>query len=935
MTAPPRVARAYGGGLTPSTAPVGRRRAPVVGLPTWRDPRLAFAAILAIYLILGCTVLGFNRSPSQILLTVGTACVLEVGLHALLRKRELLVPLSALITGLSLAILLNYAHDYFLLAVPVFLSIASKYVFTVDGKHHYNPSLFGVATTLLFAGHLITAAPAYQWGGTLAMSAFIITLALAGFVFRIGRGWLIASFLVTYALQTALRAYLMRAHLPPEMLFLGTMTAPPFFLFTFFMLTDPRTSPDTRGNQIAVGISIALVDLVLHRFQSVFTFFYAAFIVATVRFFWLHFKRARAAGPRRYARLTLLDPALARRVGIVGLIGVLGSVTYAGVIRPHVAIDDPGFRLAEVPASRSGLRVTMDPSAYDLVDARLRHIAKWLLSVGASASVADLNGDGRPDVVLTAPLAIPTDRVGVWLNRGDMRFERADVPALSRFGGDPAQVGLASGSLLLDYDNDGDQDIMVVVSFGSIRLLRNMLTESGTLAFEDVTEHSGVGRYAISVSANAIDFDRDGDLDIIVGNVLDSHLRQYQDSTRLSIFRLPAPAYPGDRRMFAFMHDGWHDAANGGRNLVLENRGDGRFEPLDAAALGMPETHWSLSVGTGDLDGDGWTDLYIASDFGRDDLYMNRHGRFERIGGTMFGDVGMDTYKGMNSSISDFDRDGRLDIYVSNVHHALQAEGSLLWMNHGTDAKSRPQFVDEASRRGALNEDRFGWGAAVGDLDGDGWLDIVQTNGMVDDRLDRRYEGCPDYWYVNHKLMQSPRAIHVYADMWGDLRGRCIYPNERRRVYLNRGAKARPEFVDVAEAAGFTASDNSRGAALADFDGDGRLDVLIANQHATPVLLHNEATAAARMAWIELRLVGGGPQCSRDATGSTVVVQLPGQPPIVQETQHANGFAAQNSGTVHVGLGAWTGPVPVRVRWCGAEWRDYSLPPNRTHQLTR
>ena len=142
-------------------------------------------------------------------------------------------------------------------ALPVFLTIGSKYLFTIDGKHHFNPSLFGVVMTLLFTGELITAAPAYQWGGTLAMSAFVIMLAAAGFVFRIGRGWLIASFLITYALQTGLRAWLMRAHMPPEMLFLGTLTSPPFFIFTFFMITDPRTSPASRGAQIGVGIADA------------------------------------------------------------------------------------------------------------------------------------------------------------------------------------------------------------------------------------------------------------------------------------------------------------------------------------------------------------------------------------------------------------------------------------------------------------------------------------------------------------------------------------------------------------------------------------------------------------------------------------------------------------------------------------------------------
>jgi Na+-transporting NADH:ubiquinone oxidoreductase subunit NqrB len=85
-----------------------------------------------------------------------------MGLHWLLRRRELLVPLSAYISSLSIAILLNFAHDPWLLFFPIFITIASKYLFTFDGKHHFNPSLFGVATTLLIAGHLISAAPAYH-----------------------------------------------------------------------------------------------------------------------------------------------------------------------------------------------------------------------------------------------------------------------------------------------------------------------------------------------------------------------------------------------------------------------------------------------------------------------------------------------------------------------------------------------------------------------------------------------------------------------------------------------------------------------------------------------------------------------------------------------------------------------------------------------------
>lgn len=896
------------------------------------DPRIPFAGILTAYVVMGTLWLGFNRSPGQILLIVVTGCALDMGLHWLLRKRELLVPLSAYISSLSIAILLNFAHDPWLLFFPIFVTIASKYLLTVDGKHHFNPSLFGIATTLLVAGDLISAAPAYQWGGTLAMSAFIVSAALALFVFRIGRGWLIVSFLFFYALQTGLRAWLMRAHLPPEMLFLGTLTSAPFFLFTFFMITDPRTSPSTPRAQVALAFAITLVDLYLHTLESVFTFFYAAFAVAWARFFWLHAKALRRDGWPVYLR-AVVSPGRLRVAGVLALLIVAGGWSYRGVIHPRVSVRDAGFTLSEIPSDRSGIAIGMDPGALTLVDPRLQHVAKWILSVGASVSAADVDLDGRVDLFFTNPLAVPEDRVVLYRNMGGFRFERVAIPALDKLRGHPVAHGLPGGALFVDYDNDGDPDLLVNVSFGRAILLRNDLTETGRAGFTDVTDRAGVGAYVISASANALDFNRDGHADLLIGNALTTHLPGYRDSTRLNIFALPRAEYDGDRRMFAFMHDGWHNAANGGLNVLLRNRGDGTFERMDARALGMPETHWTISIGTGDLNGDGFTDLYLASDFGRDDLYLNEGGRrWRRVSGRLFSDVGMDTYKGMNSSIADLDGNGWLDVYVSNVHHALQSEGSLLWMNQGA-RDGVPRFKDQAAARGALNEQRFGWGAAVGDLGNRGWLDIVQANGMVDDRLDALHPGCPDYWYVNHKLMQSTREIHTYADMWGDIRGRCIYPNERRRVYFNRGADARPQFVDVADVVGLTGSDNSRGVALVDLDDDGRLDVVIANQHGGPSVFRNAPSLGGeRNGWIGLDLVGDGRRCTRGALGSSV--RVVGNRTQLREVQAANGFAAQNDARVHFGLGpSRPDSVTVRVRWCGGEEGDYRLAANRYHRV--
>jgi Na+-translocating ferredoxin:NAD+ oxidoreductase RnfD subunit len=884
------------------------------GMPTLRDPRVAIAAILLAYVILGLTVLGFNRSPLQVVQTVATAVLLDMALHAIFRRGSPpLVPLSASITGLGLSILVNYAHGPWFASLPVLFAIGSKYLFTFRGRHVYNPALFGVVASLVLGQGYLSESPAYQWGGSFAALAFVATLGSMLFLLPVRRTVLILAFLAFYFIALAVRAWFLRHHMPMETWFMGALTSPAFFLFTFFMLTDPATSPDSRRGQVGVAAAIVAVDFVLHLKLALSTLFFAAFIVATARLVYFHVVALIAVrGEGRAAISGRLRVGAKRLTALAAVAGsvILGLPRLTGA----ESAEDPGFFLQEVGASASGI-VARPGNVLDLVDPRVQHVGKWVLSVGDAVAVADVDNDGLQDVFFTFPMKVAEDRAALYRNRGGFVFERIPLPALASLVNDPRGEGLPSGAIFFDMDNDGDQDLLVLVGYGRPRLLKNLLMEAGRLVFEDVSDRHDLPPHLVSLAANVLDVDRDGRLDLVIASAMRPYLGGYATPRAFSVFDLPAPEYAGDRRMFDFMHRSWSDARNGG-GVHLLMQFEGRY--IDRTVLlGELDARWTLAIGAGDLDGDGWTDLYFANDFGPDQLLLSRRGTgFDLVRGKMVGQIGRDTYKGMNASLGDFDGNGHLDIYVSNVHERLQAEGSLLWMNSGRGRVDR--WRDEAMARNALNEHRFGWGAAVGDVDRDGRLDILQANGMVDDAPDPMYSGCPDYWYWNDKIALTHPDVHGHADRWADLRGRCIFPSERNRVYLNRGRY----FVDVAPRVGWERPGTARAVALVDLDNDGDLDAIVTRQFSSPSIYRNEAIDKV---WVGLMLEGNGTTCNRDAVGTRVLVEQAGSPPQVRELHAVNGFSAQSDRRMLFGFGTRVGEIRASVDWCGS---------GRTEQVT-
>lgn len=472
------------------------------------------------------------------------------------------------------------------------------------------------------------------------------------------------------------------------------------------------------------------------------------------------------------------------------------------------------------------------------------------------------------------------------------------------------QRNMGNGAAVGDYDNDGDLDILLLANWGhSNRLFRNNL-DTGVKTFTDVTIAAGLDHDGLSRVAHFADLDNDGWLDLVVVN--DDDGSGAMPSSR--IYRNNADGTFDDVtdgsgfQPIGFLHcgatladydrDGLLDicvtvwARKGtspaisflGENRLYRNLGGFVFEDVSANVGLAGVAIDSFTPIMHDFNDDGWPDLFVAVDYAEDLFYWNDAGTFVNAASTV---NTMHTGNDMGAALADFDDDGDLDIYTTNITDpgvpgfGYPTDGNCLYVN-STGPQGAAAFTDEAQSRGVVDT-HWGWGVAFIDVENDGDLDIMAANGLDEFVA----------WLIpDSQILDQPTVL-----------------------FENDGAGQFTRNI----APGLQVGEDSRALVAFDYDRDGDEDVLITNMNQPVRLLENVSTDSGH--WLHVRLIQGEGQV-RDAIGATVSVRIG---PVIKRREILCGgsYLGGVPAEAHIGLGDSTAIDEMIVRWPDGETTTY------------
>jgi hypothetical protein len=469
----------------------------------------------------------------------------------------------------------------------------------------------------------------------------------------------------------------------------------------------------------------------------------------------------------------------------------------------------------------------------------------YIESAPGGLAIFDYNGDGRPDIFFTNGARTPTlQKVSAaYANRLYRNDGEFHFTDVTDAAG-VAGVGYAMGAAAADYDNDGHVDLFVA----GVRQ-NQLLHNRGDGRFEDVTKGAGIASGDWAVAGAWFDYDNDGRLDLLVVN----YVKWTPETNR----------YCGDqsRGIRIYCHPRFFE---GLPDRLYRNRGDGTFEDVSARAGLLTHVGKGMSAAIADFDHDGRMDVFVTNDTLPNFLFHNKgDGTFEDT--ALFAGVSVPAsgrpVSSMGVDFQDYDNDGWEDIFVT----ALSGETFPLFRNdtHGAFEETTPR-----AGLSTITSHTSGWCAELVDVDNDGWKDIFTANSHANDRVSE-------------------------STGW----------NQANSLLLNDHGRFRDVTADAGMSRAIAAH---RGCGVADFDGDGRLDIAVLVLGANAELWRNESSGSNR--WLAVKLVGT--KSNRDGIGARVIIGNQ-----VRTMTTAVGYASSSHAGLHFGLGPGSGPVRVEVQW--------------------
>ena len=440
-------------------------------------------------------------------------------------------------------------------------------------------------------------------------------------------------------------------------------------------------------------------------------------------------------------------------------------------------------------------------------------------TMGPGVAFIDYDNDGWPDIFIVNGMDWPGhvskhSTPKLYHNNHDGTF--TDVTHKAGLDVEMFGMGVAVG----DYDNDGYDDLFVT-ALGQSHLFHN----NGDGTFTDVTQKAGLlGPKEFSTSAAWVDYDRDGKLDLVVGNYV-------QWSPEGDLFC----TLDGKSKSYCTP-----ESYKGASVRLWHNRGDGTFEDVTKEAGLWDPTSKTLGIAILDYDNDGWPDLLFSNDTQPNKLYRNNgNGTFTEkavVAGVAFSEDGV-ARAGMGVDAADYDRSGMASILITNFSNQMLS----LFHNEG-----KGLFVDEAPRSevGRNSLLTLGFGCFFFDYDLDGWPDILIANGHIDEDI--------QHVQPNVKYAMPP---HIFRNL----------------------GKGNFQEVTKSLGAGFATPRVGRGAAYGDINNDGRLDLLLSTNGGPVYLFENDFTGSPAAANKSLRIKLIGMKSNRDGIGTVVKLTAGGE----------------------------------------------------------